>query len=100
MLILVLLGICQDFFTFIQIGSGHTVQQLQKKAQKIMKITFFQKSKKAMFVCIKKAGRGKIEILDKLSSYAILSKGAIFHCSISKKKANSCLPAVIGVLFK
>ena len=51
-----------------------------------------------MFVCIKKAGRGKIEILDKLSSYAILSKGAIFHCSISKKKANSsCLPAVIGV---
>ena len=61
---------------------------------------FSEKYKKAMFVCIKKAGRGKIEILDKLSSYAILSKGAIFHCSISKKKANSCLPAVIGVLFK
>ena len=60
---------------------------------------FSEKYKKAMFVCIKKAGRGKIEILDKLSSYAILSKGAIFHCSISKKKANSCLPAVIGVLF-
>ena len=72
-------------------------QQLQKKAQKIMKFT--EKYKKAMFVCIIKAGRGKIEILDKLSSYAILSKGAIFHCSISKKKANSCLPAVIGVLF-
>ena len=60
---------------------------------------FSEKYKKVMFVCIKKAGRGKIEILDKLSSYAILSKGAIFHCSISKKKANSCLPAVIGVLF-
>ena len=61
---------------------------------------FSEKYKKAMFVCIKKAGRGKIEILDKLSSYAILSKGAIFHCSISKKKANSCLPTVTGVLFK
>ena len=76
-------------------------QQLKKKkAQKIMKVTFFsEKYRKAMFVFIKKAGRGQIEILDKLSSYAILSKGAIFHCSISKKKANSCLPAVIGVLF-
>ena len=72
----------------------------KKKAQKIMKVTFFsEKYRKAMFVFIKKAGRGQIEILDKLSSYAILSKGAIFHCSISKKKANSCLPAVIGVLF-
>ena len=83
-------------------GSPHfPAQQLQRKAQKIMKVMLFQKSirKPCLFVHIKKAGRGKIEILDKLSSYAILSKGAIFHCSISKKKANSCLPAVIGVLF-
>ena len=76
-------------------------QQLQKKgSENHENYVFSEKYKKAMFVCIKKAGRGKIEILDKLSSYAILSKGAIFHCSISKKKANSCLPAVIGVLFK